>query len=207
MKQLKSLTLVVVAVIALITSCNDQVKPQMSSNAKLATLMIGSDNFKNLNISTDSLDIEKSYYTDTSKLFFAIPYHNTDKEVLMFSLDKSGKILTAMNLRITTNIPSGEIADQLQAKTFIGVFQFAFEEGSFEINVQKSVLSYQNIRLSTARTLKCAYWATDGGNTAFSCAGRRLVAMNWFDSAICYATFGACIAQNVISCAIDGCPR
>lgn len=74
-----------------------------------------------------------------------------------------------------------------------------------QLNMEKSKIISSRVAKTSAsgRALACNGLSEPGG--ALDCAGARLENMNWFDAAICYATFVPCMAQLVVSCAIDGC--
>ncbi len=207
MKTASKWTTVLILIGVSIISCEQE--PSVKPSDQLGTLtdkIISSRTFLNLDIPVNSLYVTGSLFINAEKRSVLIPFKGWDDRkgiIALFNDDQ--EILTVVSYEAVTDTPSDLIYDELKSGSFSGTMIFRDEAGDLEINMQNSrIVSSKSIdRNITGRTLACAGMTEQGG--PLWCAGARLENMNWFDAALCYASFMACMAELVISCAIDGC--
>jgi hypothetical protein len=198
------LTFVILVLFAV--SCDNQnaVTPQTNNPIQLAQTVLGSTQFKNLGLAASNFSLVDSHYSDKDNNFLSIPLKGTaNQSGLMILLNSDRSIKRILYFEINTN-QAGDLYSNLKTGVFNGSFLFKFEEGVVQLEVKNSAVSQTKIK-RTYLAARCAYWASEGGGGAFDCAGKRIQNMNWLDKTICYTTFAECLAQTVISCAIDGC--
>jgi hypothetical protein len=174
---------------------------------RLADVTVASSKFKNLDVSVSNLNTSASKFINDERRSILIPFRGIDdrKGVIALFSDQYTLIEVAM-YEVKTSIPSEMVFDALKNETFDGTFIFLDENARIEIAMERSkIISSKGSKyFISGRGLSCNGMTEPGG--ALDCAGNRLVNMNWFDAAICYASFVPCMAQLVVSCMIDGCP-
>lgn len=59
---------------------------------------------------------------------------------------------------------------------------------------------------SNGRVSECDYWASDGGNNVFNCAGRTFRDYDWLERSYCvFSGFFGCMGMNMYACYKNGC--
>jgi hypothetical protein len=194
--------------ISLFISCEqqDEIAPINETEA-LTNSVIASDQFKNLGVSLTSLNVKHSQFTTSKKKSLVIPFHGQEdkKGVLALFNDKHDLIYIAV-IETKTSIPTDQIPSEIETGNFRGDFTFTTETGSLQVSLENSVITGSRTTRSlhaARKEPKCNDITKKGG--AYDCAGARIQKLNWFDKSICYINFGYCFAEEVISCAIDGC--
>jgi len=173
----------------------------------LAQAAVSSEQFKNLDLDLANFNLSDAHFVTSDQNSIGIPANNSAGRsglVAIFNDDQSLKKIMFFDVKVYSQ--TTDIHSDLKSGKFDGTFLFKFEEGAVNLEVEKSLVIQTKID-KTRFAEKCAYWASEGGGGAFDCAGGRISNLNWWDKALCYAGFMECLAQNVISCAIDGCTQ
>ncbi|MCZ8020213.1 MAG: hypothetical protein O9302_03280 [Cyclobacteriaceae bacterium] len=187
-------------------SCEQEnLKPAESKIDKLTKEVLSSNAFQNLNIATSELNTSDVRFTNANENAIVISYKGLEgKKGVLALLNEKSEIRSVTYFEAITDAPADLIFSQLQEGKFNGTFVFGGEFGELRLDVEQSkVISQSAIENKNARNAKCAGITEKGG--ALDCAGKRIADKNWFDATICYVEFMICLAQETISCAIDGC--
>lgn len=201
------ITMCSVIMISLFISCEqqDEIAP-VNETEPLANSVIASDQFKNLGVPLTSLNVKNSQFTTSKKKSLVIPFNGQeDKKGILALLNEQYDLIYIAIIETQTSIPTDQIPSEIEIGKFSGDFIFTTETGSLQLSLENSIITgSRTTRSATARKEpKCNDITKKGG--AYDCAGARIQKRNWFDKSICYINFGYCFAEEVISCAIDGC--
>jgi hypothetical protein len=196
-----------VIIISAFISCEqqDEIKP-VNEIEPLTNSVVASDQFKNLGVPLTSLNIKSTQFTTSKKRSLVIPFLGLEdrKGILAFFDNKQNLVYIAI-VETQTAIPSDLISSEIENGRFKGQFKFTTETGSLQLSLENSrIVGSHTVRTANARKEpKCNDITKKGG--AYDCAGARIEKRNWFDKSLCYINFGYCFAEEVISCALDGC--
>jgi hypothetical protein len=201
------ITMCPIIMISLFISCEqqDEVAP-VHETASLTNSIIASDQFKNLGVPLTSLNVSNSQFTTSKKKSLVIPFDGQeDKKGVLALFNDQYELLYIAIIETQTSIPTDQIPSEIDNGKFHGDFTFTTETGSLQLSLENSTITgSRTTRSATARKEpRCNDITRRGG--AYDCAGARIQKRNWFDKSICYINFGYCFAEEVISCAIDGC--
>lgn len=174
---------------------------------KLASEVTASSSFTNLGISLKDLNLKNVHYTNAAKDAIIIPFAGMDgKKGVLALLGDQNSIRSVSYFEAISKTEPDQVFNQLSNGTFDGSFVFGNEYWRIQLDVEKSQIVSRNSKKTTmanARTSACKGMTQPGG--ALDCAGARISSKNWLDATVCYITFVECLAQETISCAIDGC--
>jgi hypothetical protein len=196
-----------IAIIGAFISCEqqDEIKP-VNAIEPLTNFVVASDQFKNLGVPVTSLNTKHTQFTTSKRKSLVIPFNGQEdtKGILAFFDDKQHLVYIAL-VETQSSTPSDLIPIEIERGRFKGQFKFTTEMGSLQLSIENStIVGSQITRTANARKEpKCNDITKRGG--AYDCAGARIQKRNWFDKSLCYISFGYCFAEEVISCAIDGC--
>jgi hypothetical protein len=206
MKQLsKSLAALLVASCCSI-SCKQEVLDQPATQLELLIQQVlSSDDFRNLGIPMNALDIENAgYVNDAKNSIFINPKDVYVNGAVVALLDENDQVLTAVYVEMHTETKVENVYAEMKAGSFNGSFLIRSGDGGFEANIEKSkIAGSKSIATLMGRTKKCKGWTEIGG--PLDCFGSRLVDMNWVDRTFCYTSFMVCMAEEVASCIVDDC--
>ena len=201
------ITMCSIIAISLFMSCEQQneVVP-VHETESLANYVVASNDFKNLGVPVTSLNIRNTQFTTSKRKSIVIPFHGQeDRKGIITLFDKKQNLVYIAIIETQSNVPADLIPSEIENGKFTGQFKFTTETGSLQLSLESSrIVGTETIRAANARQEpKCNDITKRGG--AYDCAGARIQKRNWFDKSICYINFGYCFAEEVISCAIDGC--
>lgn len=196
------------AIISIWLSCETPTPDVLPNRIQgLAQTVLSSEQFKNLNLDAATFNLSDARFVTSDQKSISIPvYQRDDRSGLVAIFNDDQSLKKVMFFDVTVQSQTTDIYSDLKGGKFDGTFFFKFEEGAIALNVENSIVLQTKIS-TTKMAEKCAYWASEGPGGAFDCAGSRLVDMNWYEKALCYQSFVICMANNVISCAIDGCTK
>lgn len=203
---MNKLFVLLAAICSLTISCEQEINVVPSNRINdLTSKVISNSSFLNLDIPLSSINIGSSQFVSKEEngIFIPMKDKTTDAGIIALFNDKS-EITSIAFYQLQTTTQSDLVIDEIKAGKFNGSFTLQNETANLRINIEKSKIvsdSYES--RANGRNVTCNGMTERGG--ALDCAGARLEAMNWFDAALCYASFGGCFGASVISCAIDGC--
>jgi hypothetical protein len=185
---------------ALIIGCQEEkVAIPLTKLEQKRDAVLSSSQFTNLNIPIDKLDEPSFVNSDENSIAFRVKGSNSKVVVALFN--ESNEIRGVVYFEVDSPIPSSQMRESMIRKDYKGTFLMKTMYGSEQIVIENSkVIRGTSI---SGRGLACAGMTEQGG--ALWCFGTRLDAMNWLESALCYADFFICYVGGVASCAIDGC--
>lgn len=207
MKKIPKIFGILILISSLSISCEQQndIKP-VNQILDLANQVTSSSKFQNLNIPLKSISLENSQFISPEKKSLFIPFKGSDvRKGVIAIFSSENKLIAVAFYEAVTSVSADLIYSELKNESFLGDFIFQTEDGTLKVSMEKSKIISSKVAKSdiAGRISECNGITQQGG--ALDCAGARLQDMNWFDKSICYIGFMPCMAQLVISCAIDGC--
>lgn len=203
------------AIIALLATCFacTNVEP-LSEIERLATTALSTTKFRSLNIGSDLLNIENTIRTDRNLLM--IPFKNDIYHMVGIELNKNNEVTLAFDIiAIYDQKNSGSSLEQLvRDKKFTGQLVFTTSENEvLKFDFVNSIIAEPSVlrklaQLPVGRAAECGYWACDGCNNVFSCAGRKFSRKDWVEIVFwCSWGFFGCLSNDIYTCYRDACPR
>lgn len=205
MRQLLKSALLCVGICCSVISCDTMPEPEINSIDVLTSKVLESSNFDALGISPNELNIQASQFTTSEKEAIYIPYagESLGKGIVALFDKASYKIRTVAQFEIKMEGDLNNFQESMGNGTFNGEMTFINSSYNLHFELRNSKILKKSVT-KQARALACGPMSQPGG--ALDCAGARLEQMNYWDKAFVYLSgFMPWLAQETISCMIDGC--